>query len=63
MTEDEARSALISLWLKKADEAVASAELELSAGHLAFAVNGLCYACFCAGTGRHCVAASSASSA
>jgi len=50
MTEDEVRSALVAIWLRKAEEALASAELVLGAGHLAFAVNRLYYACFYAVT-------------
>jgi len=50
MTEDEAKPVLINLWLGKADEALASAELELGAGHTSFAVSRLYYACFYAVT-------------
>jgi len=50
MNESEARKTLIGLWLKKADEALASAELELNAGHINFTVNRLYYACFYAVT-------------
>jgi len=50
MNEGEARKTLIGLWLGKADEALASAELELNAGHANFAVNRLYYACFYAVT-------------
>jgi len=50
MNEGEARKTLIVLWLKKADEALASAELELNAGHINFVVNRLYYACFYAVT-------------
>lgn len=50
MTEDEAKPVLINLWLKKADDALASAQLELGAGHTSFAVNRLYYACFYAVT-------------
>jgi len=50
MNESEARKTLISLWLNKAKEALASAELELDAGHANFAVNRLYYACFYAVT-------------
>lgn len=46
MTENEAQKVLIGLWLEKADESLASAELELNAGHTNFAVNRLYYACF-----------------
>ena len=50
MNDDKTKSTLIALWLKKADEALASAELELDAGHAGFAVNRLYYACFYAVT-------------
>ena len=50
MNDSEARKTLIGLWLKKADEALASAELELNAGHINFTVNRLYYACFYAVT-------------
>ena len=50
MNEGEARKTLIALWLEKAEEALASAELELSVGHTNFAVNRLYYACFYAVT-------------
>ena len=50
MNESEAQKALIGIWLEKADEALASAELELNAGHINFAVNRLYYACFYAVT-------------
>jgi len=50
MNKDEAHQALIMLWLEKADDALASAELELNQGHISFAVNRLYYACFYAVT-------------
>jgi len=50
MNRREARNVLIKLWLEKADEALASAELELNSGHTNFAVNRLYYACFYAVT-------------
>ena len=50
MTEDEAKAALIALWLEKADDALASAGLVLGAGHLNFALSRLYYACFYAVT-------------
>ena len=50
MNEGEARKTLIGLWLEKAEEALASAELELNADHTNFAVNRLYYACFYAVT-------------
>jgi len=50
MNEGEAQEKLIGLWLEKSDEALASAELELTAGHTNFAVNRLYYACFYAVT-------------
>jgi len=46
MNDSDAREKLIELWLEKADDALASAELELKAGHTNFAVNRLYYACF-----------------
>lgn len=50
MNESEARTTLIGLWLEKAEQSLASAELELNAGHVNFAVNRLYYACFYAVT-------------
>jgi len=50
MNESVAQKKLIGLWLEKAGEALASAELELNAGHTNFAVNRLYYACFYAVT-------------
>jgi len=50
MNEREAQKTLIGIWLEKAEESLASAELELNAGHLNFAVNRLYYACFYAVT-------------
>jgi len=50
MNESEARRTLIGLWMQKAEEALASTELELNAGHANFAVNRLYYACFYAAT-------------
>ena len=50
MNEGEARKTLIALWLEKAEESLASAQLELNAGHTNFAVNRLYYACFYAVT-------------
>lgn len=50
MNDSESQKKMIGLWLKKADEALASAELELNAGHTNFAVNRLYYACFYAVT-------------
>ena len=46
MTRDEARKAIIKIWLEKADESLESAELELRAGHIIFALNRIYYACF-----------------
>jgi len=46
MNEDEAKKTLIKLWMDKAVESLASAELELNEGHTNFAVNRLYYACF-----------------
>lgn len=50
MNETEARKILIGLWMQKAQESLASVELELNAGHINFAVNRLYYACFYATT-------------
>jgi len=50
MNEGEARKILVGLWMQKAQESLASAELELNAGHVNFAVNRLYYACFYAAT-------------
>ena len=50
MNEHDARQTLIMLWLEKAGDALASAELELKQGHTSFAVNRLYYACFYAVT-------------
>ena len=41
MNEAQARAEMIRLWLEKADDALSSAELELSEGHTNFAVNRL----------------------
>jgi uncharacterized protein (UPF0332 family) len=50
MSRDEEPSALVALWLGKAGDALDSAELELRAGHVSFAVNRLYYCCFYAVT-------------
>ncbi len=50
MNKSQARETLIKLWLEKAEDALASAELELKADHTNFAVNRLYYACFYAVT-------------
>lgn len=50
MNESDAQKTLIGLWLEKAEEAMASAKLELNADHVNFAVNRLYYACFYAVT-------------
>jgi len=50
MNKQQADKILIKLWLEKADQAIASAKLEHSAGHLSFAVNRIYYACFYAAT-------------
>jgi hypothetical protein len=50
MNESEAQKKLIGLWLEKAEDAMASAELELKEGHTNFTVNRLYYACFYAVT-------------
>lgn len=51
MTKNEAREILIRHWRQMTDDALASATLELDAGHLHFTVNRLYYACFYAVTG------------
>jgi uncharacterized protein (UPF0332 family) len=50
MNEQEARKTLVGLWLNKAEDALASTDLEMNAGHLGFAVNRLYYGCFYAVT-------------
>lgn len=50
MNQEQANRILIKLWLEKADDALASARLESSQGHLGFAVNRLYYSCFYAVT-------------
>ena len=50
MNESEAQKKLIGRWLEKADEVLASAELELNEDHTNFTVNRLYYACFYAVT-------------
>ena len=50
MNEEKANGILIKLWSQKAHDALASARLELDAGHLSFAVNRLYYSCFYAVT-------------
>ena len=50
MNEKQAQRELVKLWLDKANETLASAELELNNGHATFAVNRLYYACFYAAT-------------
>ena len=50
MNEKEARRTLVKLWLEKAEDAIASADIELNQGHLTFAINRLDYACFYAVT-------------
>ena len=50
MNAGKAQESLIGLWLGKAKGSLASAELELNAGHTSFAVNRLYYACFYAVT-------------
>jgi uncharacterized protein len=50
MNQEQANRILIKLWLEKAADALASARLEASQGHLAFAVNRLYYSCFYAVT-------------
>jgi len=46
MTREDARRAVVSYWTEKAFEALGSAEAELEAGRLSFAVNRAYYACF-----------------
>ena len=46
MSEDEARRAVISLWMSKADLALTAADRELVAGDLSLAVNRVYYAGF-----------------
>lgn len=50
MNESQAHKIFIKIWMDKAVEALASAELELKEGHANFAVNRLYYACFYAVT-------------
>lgn len=50
MNEERARKQLIRLWLDKSHEALASAKLEIQAGHLNSCVNRLYYCCFYAVT-------------
>jgi len=50
MNKEHANEILIKLWVQKAHDALASAGLELDAGHLSFAVNRLYYSCFYAVT-------------
>jgi len=51
MSTPPSRADLIAAWLNRADQALASADLELRAGHLSFTVNRLYYACFYAVSG------------
>ena len=46
MTQDEARRSVVHYWMRKADDALASARSEFSAGRIDFAVNRSYYACF-----------------
>jgi uncharacterized protein (UPF0332 family) len=46
MTQDEARRSVVQYWMRKADDALASAHSEFSAGRTDFAVNRSYYACF-----------------
>ena len=46
MTQDEARRSVVQFWMRKADDALASARSEFSAGRTDFAVNRSYYACF-----------------
>ncbi|MGA7616852.1 MAG: HEPN domain-containing protein [Thermoanaerobaculia bacterium] len=46
MTEDPARTEVVSQWISRAEQAIASATSEMNAGRLEFAVNRSYYACF-----------------
>ncbi|MCR4301673.1 MAG: HEPN domain-containing protein [Sulfuricaulis sp.] len=46
MIQNEARSSVVQYWMRKADDSLASARSEFSAGRLDFAVNRSYYACF-----------------
>jgi uncharacterized protein (UPF0332 family) len=46
VTHQEKLNAVISYWLEKAQESVAAAQDEMTAGRLSFAVNRIYYACF-----------------
>lgn len=50
MNEQQARDALVKLWMAKAKDALDSARLEAQQDHISFAVNRLYYACFYAVT-------------
>lgn len=50
MNKEQADKVLIKLWFEKAQDALASAKLELEQGHLSFTVNRLYYCCFYAVT-------------
>ena len=50
MNESQAKKIFIRIWMDKAVESLASAELELKEGHINFAVNRLYYAYFYAVT-------------
>ncbi len=43
MTQDEARRSVVQYWMRKADDALASARSEFSAGRMDFAVNRAYY--------------------
>jgi uncharacterized protein (UPF0332 family) len=46
VTHQEKLNTVISYWLEKAQESVAAAQDEMTAGRLSFAVNRIYYACF-----------------
>jgi uncharacterized protein (UPF0332 family) len=46
VTGDDARSIVLTYWLEKSAEAMASADAEFIAGRFSFAVNRAYYACF-----------------
>lgn len=46
MSPDQAKQKIIFYWMEKAEEALASAQSELNAGRMTFAMNRAYYACF-----------------
>jgi uncharacterized protein (UPF0332 family) len=46
VNEEEARRTVVTFWVAKTDEALASARSEYNAGRFSFAVNRAYYACF-----------------